>query len=145
MLYKVEENMMNDVNPEFETIEMDLNYNVQVSNPFSPLLELVQEEPPPFSNDLQPPPSPISPVGTLLEYGNFPPVTWNPTKSCSSSPKPSGTPPSPNTPSETESTQPQEETDEEDQLYFEGNLISKQEAVKKIIEAVQDMGKNFFS
>ena len=128
-IYKVEENLMNEVNPEFETIEMDLNYNVKVSNPFSPLLEVDQEKPPPPSNDLQPPPSPRSSV------------TWNSTKSRSTSPKPSRTPPSPNTSSEPESTQ----SDEEDQVYFEGNLISKQEAFKKIIEAVQDMGKNFFS
>ena len=128
-IYKVEENLMNEVNPEFETIEMDLNYNVKVSNPFSPLLEVDQEKPPPPSNYLQPPPSPRSPV------------TWNSTKSRSPSPKPSRTPPSTNTPSESESTQ----SDEEDQVYFEGNLISKQEAFKKIIEAVQDMGKNFFS
>ena len=127
-IYKVEENLMNEVNPEFETIEMDLNYNVKVSNPFSPLLEVDQEKPPPPSNYLQPPPSRRSPV------------TWNSTKSRSPSPKPSRTPPSTNTPSESESTQ----SDEEDQVYFEGNLISKQEAFKKIIEAVQDMGKNFF-
>ena len=73
---------------------------------------------------------------------------------CSSPKISSDTPPSPRTPSgspgphtsATESPQTPEqksEADEEETVYFEGKLISKQEAFKKILEAVQDMNKNF--
>ena len=46
--------------------------------------------------------------------------------------------------SESPQTQePEAEEEEEETVYFEGTLISKQEAFKKILEAVQGMNKSF--
>ena len=65
-LVKAKKHLSNEVKTEIEATELDLNYNVKVSNSFSPLLQIVQEKAAQASsNDLQlpplsPSPSPVS-------------------------------------------------------------------------------------
>ena len=148
-LDKSKKHQSNEVETEIEATEFDLNYNVKVSNSFSPLLQIVQEKASSAAaqasyNDLQI--TPLSPSPS--------PVSRDSVQLCNSPKIPSGTPPSPRTPSgspghhasasESPKTPEQKsEADEEETVYFEGNLISKQEAFKKILEAVQDMNRNF--
>ena len=133
------ENSCSNLKPEIETIEEDLNYNVEVSNSFSPLIQL---EPETLSST-----PPLLPSPSHASLGSR--------ESCFPLPAPTplNTPPSPCTPStakqpltsETSSESPQEAAsdNEEETVYFEGKFISKQDAFKKILEAVQDMNNNF--
>ena len=136
-------NLSNEM--KIKAMDMDINYNVKVSNSFSPLLQLSKEKspsPPKASSDLLPP------LSTSLSS------PCKSTQHCSSSQIPSGTPPSPRTPpvspgrlvSTSESPQSREQNSdisEEETFYHEGNLISKKEAFKKILEAVQGIDKTF--
>ena len=119
-----------NLKPEIETIEEDLNYNVEVSNSFSPLIQLEPE--------------------TLSSKPSV--VSLSSREPCISPSAPLNTPTSPCTPStakqaliSSESPRTLEAASdmEEETVYFEGKLISKQDAFKKILEAVQDMNNNF--
>ena len=87
-----------------------------------------------------PPPSPHTPTGTP------PPPGPSPASHCSHLPViPTFSPPDPTLPgcSSPRETSPDTNEAETDTVLFEGRLISKQDALQKILEAVQDVNNNF--
>ena len=152
---EAKENTCIEVKPGgIEALDVDLNYNVIVSNSFSPLLYVDGETP---SSSKPPPPTPPTPVSLKFrESTPASPCNASGRDNCSdlestllpsSLVKPGSTSPElPLSISSPESPQTEaaaSETNEEETVLFEGKLISKQDAFKKILEAVQEMNSNF--
>ena len=140
---RVHEMNMNRANENVH-YEMDLNYNVKVSNPFSPLLQLesaCDSHQTPNSRTSAPRPfgSPHTPSRTPPSQTAPPKTPPSQTPSCQQGCFESSHPTSYTTANSAQTDEAKSESSEAEKVLFEGKLINKQDAFKKIIEAVKGM------